>query len=511
MNQEQYRELCKACDHALLAPDSSIERISIPWLHVVREHPVFLTNYADLFENTSYIKAFSHRLLRNIRNVAVLFRQIGKAFVSDGHPWHETIELPEQIDVLFVSHLLNASYIGKADDFYFGKLPNELAAQGYSTAIALIKHFDEPNISLMERWKNSGVPRIIISDTIRLSDEIDLHRRLKKESRLLKIMAQKISGLLQRVLIRAAQEALSNSSLTTLRMAKQIAILTAKLQPKVIMITHEGHAWERVTFAAARTSVPAVQCVGYQHAALFRLQHAIRRNLSKQYNPDQIFTAGMVSKVQLERTPALKGIMISVLGSSRAPEISVTTKINNAHINRKSKKINNPTCLILPEGTISESNLLFVFSLACAKMFPKIQFIWRLHPLISYRYLIKNNSKLNVLPDNIVLSHGTLAEDFAKSYWTLYRGTTTVVQAVMAGLRPIYLQLPGELLIDPLYELEVWRTRVKNVAEFQQTIYQHINTIEELSEPDLQVAQRYCKSFYLPSDVRVLTRLIPRI
>ena len=508
MNEDQYRELCEACDRVLLAPDSTIERVAIPWLHVIREHPVFLTNYADLFEPITRVKAIGRQWFLGLRNKAAWSRQLGRALRSDGQAWYEARELPEQADVLFVSHLMNASHAGRADDFYFGKLPNELIAEGHSTAIALIKHFDEPSISLTERWKNSIVPRVIISESLRLSDEIDLHRSLKKESVLLKGMAQKFTGLLQRVLVRASQEALSNSALTTLRMAKQIAILTAKLKPKVIVITHEGHAWERVVFAAARSSIPEVQCIGYQHAALFRLQHAIRRNLSRQYNPDQIFTAGVVSKLQLEHTPTLKGVMISVLGSNRSPKSSMIIKANNSSVNKKSQKIISPTCLVLPEGIMSECNLLFVFSLACARMFPKIKFIWRLHPLISYRSLVEKNSNLRTLPENIVLSQGTLSEDFAKSYWALYRGTTTVVQSIMAGLRPIYLQLPEELLIDPLYELEVWRTKVKNISELQQTICQTVNTIEDLSESDLEVAQRYCMSFYLPPDVRVLTGLL---
>ena len=48
LNEELYRSLCVACDRILLAADSTIERVSIPWLHVVREHHVFLGNYIEV-------------------------------------------------------------------------------------------------------------------------------------------------------------------------------------------------------------------------------------------------------------------------------------------------------------------------------------------------------------------------------------------------------------------------------------------------------------------------------
>ena len=510
MNEEQYWELCEACDRLLLAPDSSIERIAISWLHIIREHPVFLTNYEGLFEPTEHVKAIDRQWFQGLRSRAARLRQLGRALRSDGRLWSETKEFPEQVDVLFVSHLLNKSQMDQPDDFYFGELPNELAAQGHSVVIALIKHFDKPSMTFTNRWKESTVPRAILSDSLGFLEEIALYRGLKKESSWLRRSANKeISGLFRRVLVRASEEAISGNSLATLRMAKQIGALVAKLKPKTLVVTHEGYAWERVAFAAARSATPEIQCIGYQHAALFRLQHAIRRNLAVKYNPDQILTAGAISKAQLERAPTLKGVMISVLGSNRSPRAEITSKIDCAHNQRQSKQLDDPACLVLPEGIASECHLLFEFSLACAQTFPEIKFIWRLHPLMTYESLVAKSFMLKKLPKNIVLSQGTLAEDFAKSRWTLYRGTTTVVQAVMAGLRPIYLRLSGELEIDPLYELEVWRTRVTSVSEFERTIRLDIDTCEGLAESDLDLARRHCKSFYLPSNVGALTALIP--
>lgn len=487
----------------LVEPDSTIERVAIPWLHVIREHPVFLANYADLFEPAKGVKAIGRQWLRLLRNRAVWFRQLGRALRSDGQPWFGPKELPGRIDVLFVSHLLNASHAGQVDDFYFGELPNELVAQGHSVVIALINYSGQPGATLAEKWKESVVPRVILSGSLWISEEAALHRRLKKESlRLRKLAKKETAGLFRKVLVRASQEALSGGSRTTLRMAKQIGALVAKLKPKAIVVTHEGHAWERVAFAAARSVAPEVRCIGYQHAALFRLQHAIRRNLASECNPDQILTAGTVFKAQLERAPCLEGIPISVLGSNRLFK-GATINGGCTTDQEQAEHSDNPACLVLPEGIASECHLLFEFSLACAQAFPEIQFIWRLHPLVTFESLTAQNSRLGNLPENVVLSRETFGEDIARCRWALYRGTTAIVQAVSAGLSPVYLQLPGEMTVDPLYELDGWRVKVETVSEFKR-LMSIDNRSSSFSKSETQTAKIYCDNFFLPFDHKVL-------
>jgi hypothetical protein len=496
LNEEQYRSLCEACDRVLLAPDSTIERVAIPWLHVIREHPVFLDNYVDLFEPTKGGKAIVRKWWRLFRRKAGWFRQLLRSLHINGKPWFGPDDLPSEIDVLFVSHLLNASQAGREDDFYFGGLPNEVVDRGHSAVIALINHSGQNAEHLAGKWNGSSLPRVILSGSLRFSEEATLRRRLKKESlRLKKLAKRETAGLFRKVLVRAYQEALSGGSLTTLRMATQIGTLAAKLQPKAIVVTHEGHAWERVAFAAARSVDPNVKCIGYQHAALFRLQHAIRRNLAREYNPDHILTAGTISKAQLERAPGLNGIPITVLGSNRTFKgieaiRQLTTQANRA------KLFDNPACLVLPEGIASECYLLFEFSLGCAQSCPEIKFIWRLHPIVTYESLAAKNPKLRNVPKNIVLSQATLEEDMAQCCWTLYRGTTAVIQAVVAGLQPIYLQLPEELTIDPLYELKGWRTSVKTIADFIRVIRYDQDRLLIDSESEFRFAEGYCRDFF---------------
>lgn len=506
MNEEQYRSVCEACDRLLLMPDTTIERAAIMWLHIIREHPVFLDSYVDLFKSISNICVIQRRWKRVVRNKVGWCWQVVKSVYLGGLPWFDSTELPTQIDFLFVSHMTNLSQAGQTSDFYYGGVPDELVVQGYTASIVLINHTKYRGDHLVGKWGGCLVPRVLLSESLGFFKELKMRRHLAKESLQLKVFAKRQSpGLLQRVSQQASQEALSGGAQTALRIGEQIHALVVKYKPKVIVVTHEGHAWERVSFAAARSALPTIRCIGYQHAVLFRMQHAIRRKLASRYNPDQILTAGLISKIQLERAPDLGGVPISVLGSDRSLKKQMVA-IDCAPIHGCTGML---ACLVIPEGIASECHILFEFSLESARATPDILFIWRLHPLIDLSTLTTQNSKLRNLPENIQWSHATLAEDIARSRWALYRGSTAVVQSVVAGLRPIYLQVQDELAIDPLYELEDWRDSVASVFEFQQVIFADAKISCFPPEVEIERARRYCELLFTPFDVEALTALSP--
>lgn len=509
MKKQQYHALCEACDRVLLASDSSVERVAIPWLHIIREHPVFLKNYEDIFEASEENRGRYYRSWRRIlRNKAGLLRQFGKGFFSNGLPCWGSERLPAEIDVLFVSHLLNASQAGRRDDFYFGNVPDRLLVEGHASVIALINHSGQSGALLVEKWKSSAIPRVIFSETTGIVEYFRLYRRLLRESiNLRKLGMKEPSNLLSRVLFRASEEALSPSSVTTLCLASQIEALVSALRPRTIVVTHEGHAWERLAFASARKALCPIACIGYQHAAIFRLQHAIRRNLASQYNPDRILTAGTVGEVQLKNAPALQGLPISVMGSNRSFR-GVTSNSESLMDSDQATNLDNPACLVLPEGIASECHVLFEFSLSCAQAFPEIQFVWRLHPLVNFKSLLSKNPKLKSLSRNIVLSQSTFEGDIARCRWALYRGSTAIVQAASAGLRPIYLELPGEMTIDPLYDIEDWRIKVATIFDFQRAIERDGFTSGSSSSSPVKSTKRYCEEFFLPLHLQPIAHIL---
>ena len=507
LSEKQYHEICNACDRVLMASDSTMERVAIPWLHVIREHPVFLENYAELFGLSTTKQGFCRRLSGKARTLAVYARQVARAFREKGRLWYCNKQLPNKVDFLFVSHLLNASQAAQPHDFYFGDAPDQLTDQGFSTAIVLINHTGKHGSTFGDQWKESAVPRIILSDSMPFYEEHELCRRLKRESNRLQMEATSQTCDLDRaVCLRAAQEALLSGSVGTLRMASQISNLISETHSSTLVLTHEGHAWERIVFASVRRVNPNIRCVGYQHAAVFLRQHAIRRGLAPEYNPSHIVTAGSVGKRQLEGSPGLSGISISILGSNRnVPSIPNDVRSNSSDIHGEK---NQSTCLVLPEGLPSECHCLFNFSLDCAIAFPKIQFIWRLHPLIEFKSLVLQNPKLKNLPPNICFSNDPLAGDFARSEFVLYRGSTAAVQAVAAGLRPIYLRLSeDEMTIDPMYEIQDCIHQVASKIDFGVAMDRATGFKNKSNEASRSAAQRYCEDFFGELAPSVLSKI----
>ena len=508
MKRNEYLNLAKACDTLLLAPDSTPERIAIAWLHIVREHPTFLQPYTDQLESAGVIGPRFSRFVRTFAFLGGYWRLCIKWLVSGGIPWFATKLDPAPTDVFFLSHLLSSSPQDQQDDFYFGHAPADLARTGISTSIALINHTKIHPRQLALRFVSTAVPRFILSDSLSMADEFNLRQRLASEKQKLRTLVTDLPlGLEKQVAARAVIETMSGATLGNLRIGYQVAMLVQKLQPKALVVTHEGHAYERIAFYAARSVLPKITCIGYQHSAIFQNQHAIRRKLAPKYNPDYVVTAGVVAQSQLLDSNTLGGIPISVLGSTRIAKTPANSNIKSA-ATRDPTNIERFGCVVLPEGIESECQLLFAFAIECALALPNINFVWRLHPLISFKTLLKRNRRLRERTPNIELSDRTLEEDIGRCHLALYRGTTAVVQAVMGGLTPIYLQMRGEMTIDPLYEVEKGKFIVRTPEEFAEMIGTLGDTINGATEQDRAELVDYCSRFYVPMDFRVLEKII---
>ena len=479
MNEEQYLQVCEACDRVLMSPDASLETIAIPWLHVIRPHPSFLKDYKDLFGERGQAT-----LKKRVRYQLGWVRQLWKALRSNGHPWFGPQVFQQSADILFISHLLNPSQAGINNDPFFGDLPQRLQAKGRNIVVALIDHTGQGRATLSESWHASDIPHVIFPGSLGLREEWSIYRRLKKEASRLK-QSSKIqkTELLRRVFARASMDASAGGARTTLRMYHQVSELVGRVKPKVVVVTYEGHAWERVAFTAARVAHPHVVCAGYQHAAIFRLQHGACRNLRPEFNPDHLFAAGPVSKEQLAASPRLHGIPVTVLGSGRAG-VSIDGPVPGDRFR---------TCLVIPEGIGRECKFLFEFSLDCARVLPNMNFIWRLHPLLDFQELAAGNKNFRDLPGNILLSERSLNEDVAKAGYALYRGSTAIVSAVCGGARPIYLQCGDEMTIDPLYQLKSRRTCINSTADFLAVVQSAVSSAEAESQ---MLFKKYCADFY---------------
>lgn len=476
MTEDQYKELCSICDSILLDNSSALERIAIPWLNVIREHPVFLKQYEDIFTKRSRTNKISNYLYNFTKNTATWLRLLSRIFRSSGKAWHGKLNEGQSFDFVFVSHLLSVSDLTNKNDFYFGSIPLDLVEQGKNVLVVLINYTSVMNSELDLLLKNCPIPKVIISNGLSLIDEFNIWRAVRSQAYCLKSKAKlEKDKLRQTILMRASVEATAANTKTSLRIGKVLKKIIACSNTKALVTTYEGYAWERVSYACVRDVNPAITCIAYQHAAIFRLQHASRRSLGPRYDPDLILTAGLVGLKQIRSSPGMSAIPARILGSPRS--------ISLVHRNTGG------ACLVLPEGSVDECRILFKFALSCAEDRPKLVFIFRVHPILSYRKLIKKIPLLNSLPPNVRISRETLENDLNCSAWVLYRGSTAVITAAANGVIPIYLKKPNELSINPLHEVTDRHTSVESKSQF----FEVLKCGDE--RPNLV---KYCRDFYTP-------------
>ena len=491
MNQSDYQLLIQACDEVLVAPGAGFIRKALPFLHVSNEHPINLNPYTSLFHET-----VGDRLVW-LRRVAETLWYAARGLFA-GNPWHASVQLPNSTDVLFVSHMVNKSHVGAEEDFYYGRLPEVLSERGFSCSVALIDHAGLSRTSRVLEWPAKMAPRILLSRVLRSFDELKFRLLGFRESLRLVIESRRAKSSFHKQLLRlAAQKAPSSASVDALRLSKQMSDLVTRLRPKAIVVTYEGNAWERLVFAAAREVSPQVRCIGYQHTVLFRRQHALLRSLGNGFDPDTILTSGLVTRDMVVRGHDIENLEVGVLGTHR-----------RAPIGEPTRNVSEPTCLVIPDGIMSECVFLFGFALECAYRAPEVRFSLRLHPVVSFAEIADHDPRLHDLPDNFELSELSLSEDLARSRWAAYRGTSVAIYSVLAGLRPLYVSQQDEMSIDPLYELKDWRCVIQHPANLVDQVNEDLSTEQGELQKESKDAVDYCSKYFVPQDPLALEAVI---
>lgn len=494
MNEEQYQQVCEVCDRLLADSDSTLERIAIPWLHVLNEHPSNLSMYEHLFYSGNRSFRWHINLMKDL-----LFS--ARALMSSAFLIRQPA-LPQKIDVLIISHLLNPSQLG-AHDFYFGRLPEALAAEGLHTLVALRNQMEAHRYRYFAKdlWPPEMAPRYVLPQILGIFKEFKLKLRLLKEATRLKRAALNAPTTFDmRVHKTAAKQAVGQSAIATLRLYYQIQEMVKNLQPTSIVVTYEGHSWERIVFAAARSANPRIRCIGYHHAILFPRQHAIGMALGYPYDPDLICTAGHVTRKILESNPGICKIPLITIGTHRRESLEIAPPKNSNF---------STTCLVIPDGTLRECLLLFDFVLSAATMLPNITFILRLHPVVSLATVINKDKRLRLLPENVKISYETLDKDFTKCRWALYRGSGAAIYAASAGLRPLYFKPPKEILsIDPLYGLKTWRRTVENINDLKSAFNSDLHCSFEKMKQEWLHAIEHTNQYYTHQNVKIFSGLV---
>jgi hypothetical protein len=284
----------------------------------------------------------------------------------------------------------------------------------------------------------------------------------------------------------------SSDATTALRIAHAVRLACAVFRPDVLIVTYEGHPWEKLAFHAARSTVPGCVMFGYLHAGLLPNTHSALRELGRVWDPDGLLVPGVAARREIERT--LPMMPVEVLGSARRLNIP------------PSERHPSPLCLVLSEGFMSETELLTDFALQTAKLAPHVTFLLHLHPLVRGRPSFRRLDENILESPNVHVSVSSLREDASRARWCLYRGSTAAVMAVASGVEPLYLHKDGEPVIDPLAQSEQMQVSEQHVIRDPTEAASRMLLGSDLS----QFVEQSARDYFMPIDVGAVQRLRDR-
>jgi len=494
VTEAEYATLVSACDALLCAPPLTYEKVAVAWLHVRSEHPNNTSQYQRVFDRPGLLPELGSKL----RSSAAIARTLVRSLVSERDD--RLSDLPAAVDVLFLSHLVSAQARPDSPDFYYGDLPEQLAARGLSTLVALQSQLLSDDTAVRARLTRGGTAsRIVLPRRSTFRQESHFVRRARCVARDLLRQARIARDSFDSSVAReAARQAASGSTIAALRFHADVKRICARFRPRAVFVTWEGHCFERLAFCAARSVDPGVRCVGYQHTVLFPRAHALKRPLGREYDPDALLTLGDVTRDILKGCEGLSRIPIMTYGSHRRPNVIARRAPDAA-----------ARCLVIPEGLELECLTLFDFALAAAARMRDVEFVLRMHPVFPFEGFARQHARFRALPANVrVSAEADINADFARCDWALYRGSSAVVHAVLTGVRPLYLQRPGEMTIDPLFTLHDWRRHVATVEALESVI-----TADRAARPEERLrewepARSFCARYVVSPNPDIVHSLL---
>ena len=481
ITETKYDELCENCDALLYENITNPNRISNNWLHIIRIHPTFLSNYEYILKKKNSMHFCFFLFKRICYYIGSIFYRItlicSKFFFGKKNSNTENFEC----ESIYISHLLKPNLLNKKEDFYFHKLPDRFQDSKKKSLILYINHSNISSTKLNHQNKNSN--KIVLSKNLSIYKEIQISFYLFSEA--IKLLATKgPKEINNRVKSQAIVEFLSPSSHSNLRIGHQVKEIIRKVKPKYVFTTYEGHPWERLVYFFSKSQNHKIKTIGYQHAFVFNKQHAIKRVLGKKYNPDFILCSGNDGKKKLVSANFLNKEKIFVFGTNRA----LSKKINF-----KSKKLRN-TFLLLPEGDFRECITFIDFAIELSKLHKDKFFIIRFHPITNINKLKNKRPELINLPENITISEKLYEDDLKCADFAIYRGTTSIIKAIENGLIPIYYHKKGGQNIDPLFSLSKHKKSIKDFKD----IYDVVNINEDENIKNLIALNSGIKEFFSP-------------
>lgn len=417
-----------------------------PVLHVTRHYGPFV-ELEKQFSNSTLIANLRDLLRFSVRVLQATFRAFGTSERSSR--FHEQ-HCGSEYDVLILTHADQITHFKDNEDFYFGKLHQDLIQSGLTVCYLCTNKnrifFDIYLTNTLQTY--SSVTRWILRNKVGVLSELRY---------VIMVLRASITGFfssfresdpqLSKMLMFMA--ARSFETIPVLRLSEQVREFCKKSKVKYLVYTFEGHAWECAAIYGARSVCRDITCIGYQHSSIFPLQYSARTLVLEDLRPDYIFCSGE-SAVRYFRGSLSRDRSIRLIKAGRLKGGEVEGRLSE-NLKKRNDYGESVDLIALLSGESEDYKIVVRFLCSFSLQYPDFRIKIRPHPLSDescIRFFLKQARGSNI---HISKYNLKLEEDLFGVRCAIYTDTTAIALAIQMGCHPIFLSIVEAMSINSLH------------------------------------------------------------
>jgi len=347
--------------------------------------------------------------------------------------------------VVFLSHYLGKKSLDE-QDFYYGKIFRILRSKRINFTVFMLNKSTQSITEIKKNFLDFKYSTVIINNYSHPLKDFKIiiytiflylrflacKNKIKLDNFEKKIIKNKINF---KTFLKAR---------TSIKIFNNIKKIIEKYDNKIkkFITTYEGHTFEKMIFDYCQKK--KITSIGYFFSVIRKNKSPVFYKYPKNILPNQIFVTGVIIKNYFNRMLGLNNNVI-VIGSGR--------NFIKKKFQLKNLKKNKTKVLFCPEGIYPESVLMYNLAIRVSIISEDILPVIRFHPELDKKKLFNDKKILNNLFDKVIVSSNTLDHDISESDFLIYRGSSMCINAVFAGVFPIYFKQKKENSIDPLFEV----------------------------------------------------------
>lgn len=422
MNKLEYKKI-KNYVNQILFLDTKNEFTFISELHIPK--PGIDTINLEKYYSINFITY----ILTNIKNFLIfpffIFLRLKNSGIQKN-------KFKESYDNIFVCHLNDQeNLINLSSNNHFGNLLT--FSDKKSNVLRIFIDHRKSKEFIQRKILNT----LILNSKISLINSIKIIICLIKRFILLKKFLKKNKFNNKNFNFHILNSVFTRSSFLNYNLYLEAKYIFHKFNTKNIFYTFEGHAYERLINLASNQSLREIKTFAYPHGSLTKDQNSIFLKLNNKLMPNYILCPGRVS---YDYFNFYKFTNLKIIGSNRFFD----TKL-------KSQRSISEGVIVIPDGSFSETKMLYELTISLAKRFINHNFYFKFHPYFEDIDFFTKNRK----PKNIYFIDNKKFNIYDSSCSiVVYRGSAAILDFILAGFIPKYYSIPSFPSKNILFKFE---------------------------------------------------------